>query len=222
MLSKGRRAERSRSGKAPDTICLLQENPMDADESSLNEELLAFFKALSDADRLKILGLLAVEPRTVGQVAGLLHLKPSNAMRQLDRLKEIEIICEQDGFYRLDTASLEVRSRRLLSGLRPSVDLEDFEGEDYDRKVLNDFLLPDGSLMSIPVQHKKLMVVLRYIVQAFEPGERYPEKHVNVILRRYSTDAASLRRYLVDEGFMQRSSGIYWRVDGEDVGLDLT
>lgn len=195
---------------------------MSVDGVNSNEELLAFFKALSDVDRLKILGLLALEPRTVGQVADLLHVKPSIALRQLDQLKQIELIREEDGVYRLDAVSLEDRSPRLLSGLRPSVDLEDFEGEEYDRKVLNDFLLPDGSLRSLPAQHKKLMAVLRYVVQTFEPGERYAEKHVNILLRRYYIDAASLRRYLVDEGFMQRRSGIYWLIAGDDSGVDPT
>jgi len=192
------------------------------DSVSINAELLDFFKTLNDAERLKIIGLLALEPRTLSQVADLLHLKPSVALRQLNHLEQNELILEEDGVYRLDKNSLEDRSRRLLSGLRPSVDLQDFEGEEYDRKVLSDFLNPDGSLRSIPVQHKKLMPVLRYVAQAFEPGERYTEKHVNILLRRYYVDAASLRRYLVDEGFMQRSSGIYWLVEGEDSGDDIT
>ena len=42
-------------------------------------ELLAFFKALADATRLKIVGLLARQPHTVKQIAAILNLHPSTA-----------------------------------------------------------------------------------------------------------------------------------------------
>ncbi|MGH9192666.1 MAG: DUF2087 domain-containing protein [Acidimicrobiales bacterium] len=37
---------------------------------------------------------------------------------------------------------------------------------------------------------------------------------VNAILRRFHEDVASLRRFLVDEGFLDRASGEYWRSGG--------
>ena len=33
-------------------------------------------------------------------------------------------------------------------------------------------------------------------------------------LRRFHPDVAALRRYLVDDGFMERAEGVYWRVGG--------
>ncbi|MGH2752688.1 MAG: DUF2087 domain-containing protein [Actinomycetota bacterium] len=68
--------------------------------------------------------------------------------------------------------------------------------------------------MSIPVQHSKRAIVLDHLAQDFEPGKRYPEKEVNSILGRYHDDVAALRRYLVDEGFMEREAGVYWRAGG--------
>ena len=56
--------------------------------------------------------------------------------------------------------------------------------------------------------------MLDHIVQDFEPGRRYPEPEVNEILSRYNDDVAALRRYLVDEGFMTREAGVYWRSGG--------
>ncbi len=47
------------------------------DTSTLTEELLTFFKALADAQRLKIVGLLAQEAHTVEQLAALLGISPS-------------------------------------------------------------------------------------------------------------------------------------------------
>ena len=56
--------------------------------------------------------------------------------------------------------------------------------------------------------------MLDVLAQEFEPGERYPEKEVNRRLRAWHPDFAALRRYLVDEGFMERDHGEYWRTGG--------
>ena len=37
---------------------------------------------------------------------------------------------------------------------------------------------------------------------------------VNLMLGKWHADTAALRRYLVDEGFLDRESGVYWRVGG--------
>ncbi|MDP9233795.1 MAG: DUF2087 domain-containing protein, partial [Actinomycetota bacterium] len=45
-------------------------------------------------------------------------------------------------------------------------------------------------------------------------GHYYEEREVNRILKRYHDDYATLRRYLVDEGFLSRDAGKYWRTGG--------
>ena len=57
-------------------------------------------------------------------------------------------------------------------------------------------------------------MVLEFIVQAFEPGQRYDEAAVNAILRAFWPDVAALRRYLVDEQLLDRAAGMYWRIGG--------
>ena len=80
-----------------------------------------------------------------------------------------------------------------------------------DERVLQNFVDGDGRLKGIPVQHKKLVAVLRWLVEDFQPGRRYPEREVNRIIGRRHPDFASLRRLLVDEELMQRKRGVYWR-----------
>lgn len=80
-------------------------------------------------------------------------------------------------------------------------------------KVLRAFVR-DGRLLSIPAGHGKRQVVLDLLAQEFEPGRRYREREVNAVLARWHPDTASLRRYLVDDGFMQREAGEYWRAGG--------
>lgn len=71
-----------------------------------------------------------------------------------------------------------------------------------------------GRLVIIPTKRSKLRSVLEHLSQDFEPGRTYPEAEVNEILERYHDDYAALRRYLVDEGFMTREAGVYWRIGG--------
>lgn len=83
--------------------------------------------------------------------------------------------------------------------------------DEFDDRVLENFADPAGRLLAIPVQHKKRLAVLRWLVEDFEPGRRYPEPEVNQIIGRRHPDFAAVRRYLVDSELMQRRSSMYWR-----------
>lgn len=73
----------------------------------------------------------------------------------------------------------------------------------------------DGDrLRQMPARRAKRLVVLDRLAQRFEPGRTYPEAEVNDALRSAHPDVAMLRRYLVDEGFLARDRGVYWRAGG--------
>lgn len=83
--------------------------------------------------------------------------------------------------------------------------------------VLRAFLDSDGRLTAIPTKIRKRLVVLDHLAQQFEPGEKYDEIEVNNVLRAFHPDVAALRRYLVEEGFLDRTAGTngrYWRSGG--------
>ena len=80
-----------------------------------------------------------------------------------------------------------------------------------DDEILERFVDTRRRLTDIPAPHRNLMVVLRWLVEDFQPGRKYPEAEVNEILGRRHPDFAALRRLLVDEELMQRNSGVYWR-----------
>jgi hypothetical protein len=71
-----------------------------------------------------------------------------------------------------------------------------------------------GRLREIPVKRSKRLVVLERLALEFDVGFRYSESQVNDVLGRFHDDHASLRRYLVDEGFLSRGGGEYWRTGG--------
>ena len=72
----------------------------------------------------------------------------------------------------------------------------------------------DDRLVVIPARLGKRLVVLDWLAQDFEPGVRYTESMVNLIIGRRHADTAALRRYLVDHGFLDRHAGEYWRCGG--------
>jgi predicted transcriptional regulator len=182
-----------------------------------SEELAAFFKALSDANRIRLLGLLARQPYSVEELAAILGLRPSTISHHLTKLARAGLVsAKAEGYYnvyRLDEAALRERSKNLFSREVLSASAAGVDAQAYDRKVVAGFARRDGSLKTIPAQRKKLEAVLRYVAQAFEPGRKYTEKRVNEILSRYHTDTASLRRELVGCGLMKREGGggQYWR-----------
>jgi predicted transcriptional regulator len=184
----------------------------------MSDEVITFFKAFADANRLKIVGLLAQQPYSVEELAALLDLKPSTVSHHLAKLAQIGLVSARTesyyNVYQLDEKVLEAKSRSLFSqeNLKASVSEVDFDA--YDSKVIGDYTRKDGSLKTIPAQRKKLEAILRYIVKAFELNKRYSEKKVNEILGQYHEDTASLRRELVGYGLMKREGGgrEYWRI----------
>jgi predicted transcriptional regulator len=182
-----------------------------------NEELLAFFKALSDPNRLKILGLLAAHPYSVEELAAALNLGASTVSHHLARLSEAGLVKARAesyyNIYSLQTSHLEEMSKRLLARENLVKLAEDVDGETFSKRVLHDFLTPDGRMKAFPAQQKKYLVILeQHILPTVEFNRRYTEKELNELLKRFNEDFASIRRDLIDFKFMARENNIYWRI----------
>lgn len=183
----------------------------------MSEDLVSFFKVLSDANRLKIIGLLAQQPYSVEELAALLDLKASTVSHHLSKLSKVGLVsAKADSYYnvyQLDETALQEKTRSLFSQEKLAASVADVDANAYDHKVIRDYTRKDGSLKIIPAQKKKLDAILRYVVKAFKVGKRYSEKQVNEILSTYHADTASLRRELVGANLMKREGGggEYWR-----------
>jgi len=184
----------------------------------MSEELVTFFKALADSNRLKIVGLLAEKSYSVEELAELLKLKPSTISHHLSRLAEAGLVRAHTqsyyNVYQLDQSVLQEKARTMFTQRELSNVAAEVDADAYDKKVIKDYSRRDGSLKTLPSQRKKLEAILRYVVQAFDIGKHYSEKQVNEILARYNEDTATLRREMVGYGLMQREGGggAYWRV----------
>jgi predicted transcriptional regulator len=183
----------------------------------MSEELVTFFKALADSNRLKIVGLLAEKSYSVEELAALLKLKPSTVSHHLSKLAEAELVSSYAesyySVYQLDRKMLEEKSRSMFSQAELSTVTAEVDADAYDNKVIKDYSRRDGSLKTIPSQRKKREAILRHVVKAFEVGKRYSEQRVNEILSQYYEDTATLRRELIGYGLMKREGGggEYWR-----------
>ncbi len=176
------------------------------------------FRALADESRLKIVGLLAHGERSVDELADALRLKAPTVSHHLTKLRETGLVAMRAAgtthFYRLNMDALRRMSKDLLTPERIASLADDVEGDAWDRKVLRQSFEGER-LKQIPMSRKKRDVILNWLAGRFEPGRRYAEKEVNEIISRHHDDYATLRRELINGGWMEREQGIYWLVDGE-------
>jgi DNA-binding HxlR family transcriptional regulator len=189
----------------------------------MDRDLLTILKALSDASRLRIVGLLAVRPHAVQELADSLDLAPGTVVHHLKRLRAAGLVDARPSHpyveYSLRLPALHALGRRLdeLENGTGTDDVASLPGPDgeplpaFDAKVLRAFIT-DGRLASIPAQEKKRDVILRYLRdRCFREDRPYPEKEVNALLAVFHPDVASIRRYMVDTKLMTRESGLYRR-----------
>lgn len=182
-------------------------------------ELLAFFKALADANRLKLVGLLAHEPQTVEQLAAALGVGSSTVSHHLRKLADVGLVhARADGpysVYRLDPEPLQQLAKRLLASESLPPLAADADLGAFDRRVLKAYLEPDGRFRDpLPGKSRQVQVLARHALAAIEPGVTYSEKQLNERIQRFTDDTATIRRALVDLGLLGRTpdGGAYWRV----------
>lgn len=182
------------------------------------DDVLSFFKALSDESRLKIVGTLASSERSVEELASLLDLRAPTVSHHLARLKEIGLVTmRSEGtthLYSLNIKELRALSKQVLA-MDTIVTIADTVNVDsWERKILTDFF--DGRrLKEIPASRKKRDVVLRWLAEQFKHNTHYTEKEVNAIIARHHPDFATLRRELICAKLLKRENAIYWRTANE-------
>jgi hypothetical protein len=175
-------------------------------------EMLDFLKAMSSADRLRIIGLLTQTRTSRSDIAAQLDLPLRVIADHLAFLEQVGVVSHTDQVYALDSDRLATLARDQLAQARPAY--TPAPGLDRtSQKVLKTYLNPDGSIKQLPLQAAKLRVILNYLIQAFAQDVDYTEREVNAILRRFNEDTAGLRRDLVDAGLLDRESdgSRYWR-----------
>lgn len=78
--------------------------------------------------------------------------------------------------------------------------------------TIKNYMDESGAIKTFPAKEKKKIIVLSEIVKHFSKGKKYSEKEVNRILERIYEDYATIRRALIEYGFIERSNDCssYW------------
>ncbi len=183
------------------------------------QTLLEFFKALSNESRLKLLGILAQRECSVEELAALLHLKEPTVSHHLAKLKLLNLVTltpqGNTHLYRLNADQLQDLSRAILTPEQLQSFTANVAPEDWETKVLKSFVEADR-IIDIPASRKKRLVLLKWLVQKFEPDRDYPEKELNTLIKRHHPDTATLRREFIGYRLMTRENGIYRRLPESD------
>lgn len=125
----------------------------------------------------------------------------------LERLASSGLVEQgSDGTYVLLEESFKAASRAAGG-------TEDRGPDRIEDRILHQ-AIADGRLVHLPRRRSKRLIVLDRLAQEFEPGRHYGEREVNRTLRAFDDDVATLRRHLIDEGFLDRADGLYWRAGG--------
>ncbi len=194
-------------------------------------DVLNLMKALADTSRLHMLSWMSAEECTVSGLAERLSLSEPTVSHHVARLHAAGLLSLRmagtQRFYRVNPERM-ARLRAYVADLdkpleEPADTVNDtswiaalpFSPE--DRKVLGEYTF-NGRLVRFPNKEKRWLVILRWLVTLFEPGRRYREREVNAILAVVNPDVASLRRDLVEFGFMrrERGGGDYWRTPDDE------
>jgi hypothetical protein len=169
---------------------------------------------LAEPARLRVVAAVVLGAATVREAAAATGLGLPRAQRAVDRLLAAGVLQVDGAGLRVATERLAATAReQALAKARSRADSAPGDATAEQAEVLRHFVV-DGRLASIPSARAKRLVVLDYLAGRFEPGRVYPERDVNFLLGMVFADYAALRRYLVDEGFMERRDGFYWRAGG--------
>ncbi len=84
---------------------------------------------------------------------------------------------------------------------------------DKERETtIKNYMDENGGIKTYPAKEKKKIIVLTEVTKNFVKGKQYSEKEINRILERIYADYATIRRALIEYGFIERSNDCttYW------------
>lgn len=178
------------------------------------EQVIKLLKCLSDKSRLQIVKNLVREPMYVELLAERLNLTPPTVSFHLKKLMDSRLVkSEKEQYYMVYSVNRELFENtleELILAEAEENELEKEREENYRSKIIRSFF-ERGKLKSIPVQKEKRKIVLTELAEKFEWNRSYTEREVNIILADYYDDFCTLRRYLTEEGLLERENSLYRR-----------
>lgn len=169
---------------------------------------------LAEGDRLRVAAAIVLGAGTAAEIGTASGVDGPPVHRALERLVAGGlVVVGDDRRFHIKAGTFQAAARSAAASKPKGPDPEELGATPEQAQVLRNFVEGDR-LVRIPATRGKRMVVLDFLSAQFEPGRSYPERDVNFLLGKWHRDYAALRRYLVDEGFLERRDGFYWRAGG--------
>jgi biotin operon repressor len=175
-------------------------------------------KALADKSRILMVNALLEKPHCAEELAERLRLAPSTISFHLRRLEDAGLVTKSKAQYYV---VYELRADLLRMSLKDFVTIppggdspEENRMRRYREKVVRTFFR-NGGLVQIPKQWRKRTIVLEEFLVNFELGKEYAEHEVNELIAPLFPDYCTIRRMLIDQGYMTRKGEKYRRIESE-------
>lgn len=175
------------------------------------EPLIQVAGALLDLDRLKVAAALAHGPANRMQLHEATGIGHRDLLRHIDNMQQAGLVRTVGDVRQPDAYTPYELNLKAFSDARKAMGkYRGVKPRPTDaRELVIETFLPGGKLMSFPKKQDQVVIILEEVARKFEPEKRYPERDVNVILEEVNEDYCTLRRYLVDYGYLNRSGGVY-------------
>jgi len=178
-----------------------------ADENAL-EPLISLASAFLDLDRLRVAAVLANGPANRMELEAATGISHRDLLRLLDNLQGFGIVKLKEPAPRdpdhyslyeldLDTFSAARKAMGKYKGVR--------KRPSDSREMTIETFMPGGKLHSMPLKQGQIVIILEEFARRFEPDRQYTEREVNAILEEATEDFATVRRFLVDYGYLTRT-----------------
>ena len=107
----------------------------------------------------------------------------------------------------LDKEKLE-DAHKTAKNIDDRYNITDSEKENVIKNYMNE----NGGIKTYPSKEKKKIIVLAEVAKNFKLGKKYSEKEINRVLKRIYDDYVTIRRALIEYGFIERSKDCssYW------------
>lgn len=192
-----------------------------AEHGSLFRELLLFEKSLTGLTphQAQVLRLMH-EGLSDREIADQLGAASTAAIRNLrfslrERERQAKAFLALMEAFRLEHGSMERGRDKELLPIQEEVPMFDerFAITEEDRSAVLKAYFAHGRVNArLPVKEKKKIIVILELLKRFESQRQYTEKEVNQIIVAVFEDFATLRRYMVDYGLLERTAdgSRYW------------
>ncbi|MBM7614474.1 DUF2087 domain-containing protein [Alkaliphilus hydrothermalis] len=208
MLMEASRAVKNHIQQEHDSVFdyLVNMNKVFTGLTEIQKELLKYFyQGLSDKE---ITGLMG---------GGSTSTIRNHRFKLKEKEKQAKIFSAIMGLLEEKDHSKEESPKKLVDIHKGAMMVDEryaVSGEEMEKVIKTYFTSKDGieRLKEFPAKEKRKIIVLKYMIKKFDATKKYSEKEVNQVLKSFYEDYVTLRRYLIQYGFMERSKDCsqYW------------